>query len=162
MTQVMFVGGPRHGKSVQADVTEERERYRVPARSPKDEPVEYLSTKLILTFPNPLTNQPDGETWHTWVYVLPDLYPDNDNAIQALQQAVGDAAMRHYVYANGKTTTGGVEAVKVADTPKFMAWCEECPDVPEQEFVDLKTRATWMREHNNATGHVAAWENRKG
>lgn len=162
MPNVMFVGGPRHGKYVDAAPKDEKERYRVPALSQKDQPVDYVSTKLILTFPDPLTGEVTGETWHTWVYVIPELYPDNPTSVQALQQAVGDAAMRYVVYANGNRTVGGPDAVKASTEPVYVAWCEECPDGEgePQEFVDLRGRAAWMSTHKTTTGHQASWENR--
>jgi hypothetical protein len=175
MTQVMFVGGPRHGKFVEAAPADERERYRVPALNSKDPQVEYLSTKLILTFPDPLTGEPTGETWHTWCYVLPGLYPDNPQATNALQQAVADAAMRFYVYTSGERTRGGPAAVAASAEPVYVAWCETCRAVPrsadmdlgagawleEEEFVDQRSRAVRMIEHTQLTGHRPTWENRK-
>lgn len=176
MSTVLFVGGPRHGKTVNAEIQDEKEMYRVPALSKDDDPVEYRSTKLILTFPNPITKQPDGETWHAWVYVLPELYPDNPQAIQQLQAGMQDATMRHYLYQCGERTSGGPAAVAVADKPAFVAWCPDClaivhPEVlPEDtdywpnevEFVDVKSRANRMAQHIQTTGHKPVFDNRKG
>ena len=164
MSKVMFVGGPRHGKVVDANPQDEREVYRVPAASPKDDPVEYLSTKVVLTFPNPLTGEPTGETWHAWLYVIAGVYPDTQEKGQYLQQALGDAAMRQFMYANGQATRGGVAAVKASSEPVYLAWCEEpgqnCPNINRpNEFVDQRSRADWIRDHKATTGHQAEWSN---
>lgn len=172
-SETLFVGGPRHGKTVAGQPEKEGELYRVPATSAKDEPVDYKASEVTLTFPHPVTGVP-GDTFTCFVYVIPALYPDNPQAQQMLQTALPEAALRSYIMTNGRSTTGGPEAVAAQREPVYVAWCEDddcaiggvnaaTADGPWEvhTFPTLKERAVWIGAHKTATGHVARWEDRK-